>query len=121
MTTLFIAIFSIILSVAAQFCLKAGMSSASVKDALAQPFSHHTAIAVFTDKFIFGGFFLYGLGAIVWMAVLTKWDVSKAYTLVGLGFALTLAVGAVLGEHISQTRLMGVALICVGVFFVSRS
>jgi len=121
MRTLFIALFSIILSVAAQFCLKAGMSSATVKAALTQPFSHHTAIAVLTDKFIFSGFVLYGLGAMVWLAVLTKWDVSKAYPLVGLGFALTLAVGAVMGEHISQTRMAGVALICAGVFLVSRS
>lgn len=121
MKTLFIAIFSVILSVGAQFCLKAGMSSSAVKDALALPFSHRTAIVVLTDKFVFGGFFLYGLGAIVWLGVLSKWEVSKAYPLVGLGFALTLLVGAVFGEQISQMRILGVAFICAGVFLVGRS
>ena len=65
MNILFIAIFSISLSVAAQFSLKAGMSSAGVKAVLAQPFGFHTVLTIFFDKFIFGGFLLYGVGAIV--------------------------------------------------------
>ena len=121
MNTLFIAILSIALSVAAQFSLKTGMSGAQVKEALAQPFTLQTVVAVLTDKFIFGGFLLYGLGAIVWLGVLSKWDVSKAYPLVGLGFALTVIVGALVGENVTLSRVMGVTLICAGVFLASRS
>lgn len=121
MNTLFIAIVSIVLSVAAQFSLKAGMSSEGVRDVLAQPHTLRTLFAVLTDKYVFGGFLLYGLGAVVWLGVLSKWDVSKAYPLVGLGFVFTVAIGFLVGEQVTIPRVIGVALICAGVFLVGRS
>ena len=121
MNTFSVAIFSIVLSVMAQFSLKAGMSSVEVKAAMTQPFGWGTPMAVLTNGFVFGGFLLYGLGAIVWLGVLSKWDVSKAYPLVGLGFALTVVIGLLAGEQVSLLRSGGVVLICVGVFLVSRS
>jgi multidrug transporter EmrE-like cation transporter len=119
--TLFFAFLSIALSVMGQFSLKTGMSSVEVKHVLTRPFGLDTAITVFTDKFVLGGLSLYGLGAIVWLGVLSKWDVSKAYPLVGLGFGLTVIVGALAGEQVSPIRAAGVALICVGVVMVGRS
>jgi drug/metabolite transporter (DMT)-like permease len=121
MSTLALAILSIAVSVAAQFCLKAGMSSTAVKTVLSEPFAVRTIVTVFTDVFILGGFLLYGLGAVVWLGVLSKWDVSKAYPLVGLGFVFTAAIGHIVGENIGLTRSIGVALICIGVLFVGRS
>lgn len=121
MNTLLLAIVSIAISVAAQFSLKAGMSALHIKEALAQPLGVQTVITVFSDKFVLGGFILYGAGAVVWLAVLSKWDVSKAYPLVGVGFALSVAVGYLLGEQITASRAIGVALICAGVFVVGRS
>lgn len=121
MNTLVIAILSIALSVAAQFSLKAGMSGAAVKEILAQPFTLSTAITVLTNKFVLSGFLLYGLGAVIWLGVLSKWDVSKAYPLVGLGFIFTVAIGLMIGEHVTPTRLVGVTLISIGVFLVGRT
>lgn len=121
MNTLVIAILSIALSVAAQFSLKAGMSSVVVQGILTQPFTPRTAFTVLSDKFVLGGFLLYGLGAVVWLGVLSKWDVSKAYPLVGLGFAFTVAIGILAGEHVTLPRVIGVALICAGVFLVGRT
>ena len=65
MNTIIIAIISIALSVAAQFSLKAGMSSDGIRQVLAQPHTLRTLFAVLTDKYVLGGFLLYGLGAIV--------------------------------------------------------
>ena len=121
MKTLFIAILSIALSVAAQFSLKAGMSSDGMKEVLAQPQSIRTIFFVLMDKYVLGGFVLYGLGAVVWLGVLSKWEVSKAYPLVGLGFVFTVVVGYLLGEQITLTRVLGVALICAGAVLVGRS
>lgn len=121
MNTLFIAILSIALSVAAQFSLKAGMSSGGVKEILAQPYTFQTLFSVLTDKYVLGGFLLYGLGAVVWLGVLSRWEVSKAYPLVGLGFVLTVAIGFVVGEQVTIPRVIGVALICAGVLLVGRS
>jgi multidrug transporter EmrE-like cation transporter len=118
LTTTFI---SIALSVAAQFALKAGMSGSEIRGAMSQPLNLRTFFLVATNLQVLLGFLLYGLGAVVWLGVLSKWDVSKAYPLVGVGFALTVAIGFLAGEAISFSRIAGVALICGGVFLVSRS
>ena len=101
MTTFCIAILSIALSVMAQFLLKTGMSGAAVKAMMAEPKSCMTLITILTDKYVLGGFLLYGLGAVAWLGVLSQWEVSKAYPLVGLGFVLTLPIAYLLGEQVS--------------------
>jgi len=116
-----IALISIMLSVAAQFTLKAGMSSEVVKAMMQQPLSLTTALELATNRLVFAGFAMYGIGAVVWLGVLSRWDVSKAYPLVGVGFGLTAVIGAIMGEQITLPRLMGILLICIGVYFVSRS
>ena len=121
MMTFFVAFLSICFSVAAQFSLKAGMASASVKSAMSGPMSIDTLFAVMFNKYVAGGFVLYGLGAVVWLSVLSKWEVSKAYPMVGLGFLMTLVVGALLGEQVSAIRAIGTVLICGGVFLIARS
>ena len=121
MKTLFFAILSIAISVSAQFCLKAGMSGDSVKEILTHPQSVRRIFFVLIDKSVLGGFVLYGLGAVFWLEVLSKWDVSKAYPLVGLGFVFTVFVGYLNGEQISIARVLGVALICAGVVIVGRT
>lgn len=121
MKSLMLAILSVAFSVAAQFSLKAGMSSASVKAVLGEPLSIHSGLAIFSNKFVIAGFALYGLGAIAWLGVLATWDVSKAYPLVGLGFVFTVAIGWMIGEQVSPARILGVALICGGVVLVGRS
>ncbi len=121
MKIFFIAIMSIALSVAAQFFLKTGMSSEGVKVILSQPYSIQNLFNILLEKYILSGFLLYGLGALVWLFVLSEWDVSKAYPLVGFGFVLTVFVGYFIGEEITHTRMLGVALICIGVFLVGRS
>ncbi|MEJ6007954.1 hypothetical protein WG899_20580 [Paucibacter sp. AS339] len=121
MNPFFMALLSICISVAAQFCLKAGMSTVAVKSALTQPFAWPAAWVLFTQPFVVAGFVLYGLGAVVWLSVLSRWEVSKAYPMVGFGFALTMAVGAIAGEEITVVRVFGVALICIGVWVISQS
>lgn len=110
--TLSIALFSIALSVAAQFLLKSGMSSVRAEQGL---------LALATNLRIIGGFALYGLGAIAWLSVLRAWDVSKAYPLVGLGFAATTVIGYLLGEHVTPLRTLGTLLVCVGIVMISKS
>lgn len=121
MSTFFFAILCVALSVTAQFLLKAGMSDVEIKSVLAQPFSARTLVSVFSNLSILGGFALYGLGAIAWLGVLSQWDVSKAYPLVGLGFVFTVLIGWMIGEHVTTVRVLGVTLICVGVVLVGRS
>lgn len=89
MHPLFLALISICLSVAAQFLLKAGMSNHAAKTALTSSSGLSNLLTIFAQPYVISGFVLYGLGAVVWLSVLSRWDVSKAYPLVGIGFALT--------------------------------
>ena len=121
MNIIVIAIISVLISVAAQFSLKAGMSSAPVTAAMSQAITLRSAVQILFQPGVFFGFALYGAGAVVWLKVLSEWDVSKAYPLVGLGFAATAVIGLLMGEAVSAKRLLGVGLICLGVVLVARS
>lgn len=110
MNIFFVALASIMLSVIAQFMLKAGMSSPAAQAALSEPLALPTALAILSSPKVLAGFLLYGLGAIIWLAVLARWDVSKAYPLVGLGFAITVVVGLVMGEQVTLVRATGAPL-----------
>ncbi|HOB93926.1 MAG TPA: hypothetical protein PK306_14565 [Aquabacterium sp.] len=117
MKTALAALLSIVLSVAAQFLLKSGVTAANAQSRELP----HGLLAVLTERNVILGFLLYGLGAVIWLYVLSKWDVSKAYPLVGLGFALSVGVGFVSGENVTSARVLGVALVCLGVLVVGRS
>lgn len=121
MHPLILAIISICFSVAAQFLLKAGMASETVRTATANSSGLMTMLVIFRQPYVISGFVLYGLGAVVWLSVLARWDVSKAYPLVGMGFALTVLIGLVMGEQVSLLRACGVLLICSGVWFIAQS
>jgi len=72
--------------------------------------------------YIFVGFALYGVSAILWLQVLSKLDFSVAFPMVSLTYIATLFVGRFLfNEPVNLSRVIGVLLICSGVFFVIRS
>ncbi|MFS0756258.1 hypothetical protein ABC383_16375 [Noviherbaspirillum sp. 1P10PC] len=121
MTVLLIALISIVFSVAAQFCLKAGMSSGHIRMAMEAKLSIQGVVALISSPYIIAGFMLYGMGAMIWLAVLARWDVSKAYPLVGFGFVLAALIGLIQGENISFLRIAGIVLIVGGVAVVART
>ncbi len=114
-----LALASIVMSVAAQFSLKAGMTE--LKGPLPAGGLVQGFLAFASNRFLILGFVLYGLGALVWLSVLARWDVSKAYPIVGLGFLLSAAVGFALGEPVTLFRLLGILLIVSGVLIVAMS
>ncbi len=116
MNVILLAILSIGMSVLAQFALRAGMSRYAAVQHL-EPVWHFAL----KQPMLYLGFLLYGASAVVWLGVLARWEVSKAYPMVGLGFALTVLVGYLLGEQVGLTRALGVLLICAGVVLVGRS
>ena len=72
--------------------------------------------------YILIGFALYGVSAILWLQVLSKLDFSVAFPMVSMTYVATLFVGRFLfDEPVNLCRIVGVLLICSGVFFVIRS
>ena len=118
---LLLIVTSVTLSSLAQITLKHGMSGALVQSALQQAWPT-AAFAVMTNLFIIGGLALYALGAMVWLVVLARVDVSMAYPFVALGFLLTMILAIfMLGESVSLTRIIGTVLIAGGALLVARS
>ena len=118
---LFLALISVAISVAAQFTLKAGTNLPSTKAALGTAMSWGNIYVIASNYVLLLGLALYALSAVLWIAVLARWDVSKAYPLVGLGFILTLAIGAALGEQVTVSRALGVVLIATGILLITRA
>ncbi|MDE2305420.1 MAG: EamA family transporter [Gammaproteobacteria bacterium] len=67
------------------------------------------------------GMACYGASLCVWLAALSRAPVSVAYPMLSLGYVVV-AFASVwwLGESFSPVKLIGIALICVGVVLVSR-
>lgn len=113
---------SVALSAIAQLFLKLGMSSMAVQQALSQGRFLQTAWVVATNFLIVAGLTLYTLGAVLWLLVLARVDLSYAYPFVGIGFILTMILGwLLLNESLGGARLAGTLLVVAGVWLVSSS
>jgi drug/metabolite transporter (DMT)-like permease len=69
-----------------------------------------------------GGLLLYGVGALSWIMVLSRMNLSYAYPFLALNFVLVALVSRlVLGESIPLMRWVGIALICAGIVAIANS
>ena len=81
-----------------------------------------TWIKVLTEPYVLLGFGLYGAASLVWIRVLSEHELSLVYPLISLSYAISLVVGRwVFGDELNLARIIGVALIVLGAFVVSRS
>lgn len=119
---LFLILCSVALSALAQLLLKLGMSNSQIQQAVERGSSLTALWAAASNSKVIAGLSLYALGAVLWLLVLAKSDLSFAYPFVGLGFIMTMAFGVwVLHEPIGVSRSVGAALVVIGVYLVSRS
>jgi multidrug transporter EmrE-like cation transporter len=119
LTTSFILL-SVTLSVTAQILLKHGMSSIAVQSGIKSTL-YDAVWTIFTNISVLLGLFAYVASAGVWLFVLSKVDVSKAYPFVGLGFVGTMLFASwFLNEPLTITKIVGTFLIVIGVFIVSK-
>jgi multidrug transporter EmrE-like cation transporter len=115
-----LALLSILMSAMAQILLKIGMGSAAVQQSLGDATS--VLLSSFATWQVLAGLALYGAGALVWLFVLARVDVSAAYPFVGLGIAVTAFAGVLLlNEPLSLMRVLGTGLVVAGVLLVGRS
>jgi len=120
LTTLGLIIASVCLSAIAQVVLKAGMSGTRIVAAFARDTPVDVALAIIAEPLIWLGLTLYAVGAVVWLFVLAKVNVSLAYPFVGLGFLMTMGFAiAFLGETVTPARAIGTCLVAGGVLLVA--
>lgn len=119
--TLILIVWSVALSSLAQILLKLGVSSASVRLSLATGSQIDRLLAFSLSPWIIAGMALYGLGALLWLNVLVKTEVSQAYPFMGLGFVITAALGyLIFHDTFGPARLVGTLLVISGICLIAR-
>lgn len=112
---------AIVLGTCAQLLLKAGTNSVG-----AFAFTLENAIPVgmklALEPRILGGAGCYVVSLAIWIMALSRVEVSMAYPMLSIGFALNAVLAWwLLGEAVTPMRLVGIFIIIVGVWLVARS
>ena len=111
----------VLLNAAAQLFLKEGMRRIGHFEFVWADIVPIT-IQVAGNVFVLGGLLCYVVSVAVWLLVLSRVEVSFAYPLLSVGYIVNAVGGYYLfQENLSLTRITGILIICVGVYFVTRS
>jgi drug/metabolite transporter (DMT)-like permease len=111
---------SVASGVAGQTVIKLGVSHPGASDATGDLFS--LVAMILRSPLVLLGLLLYGIGALAWIAVLARLDLSLAYPFLALNFVLvTIASRLFLGETVPALRWAGILVICGGILLVARS
>ncbi|HEY6095229.1 MAG TPA: SMR family transporter [Gallionellaceae bacterium] len=75
-----------------------------------------------TEPHIMGGLGFYVISVVVWIMALSRVEVSIAYPMLSIGYVVNaLAAWWLFGEAVTMTRIVGIGIIIIGVYVVSRS
>ena len=117
MNAILVVVFSIICSSVAQLLLKKGVNSLGNLDFSADLLRAY--LAIYRTPLVLIGTGLYAFAALMWLYAISKVNLSLAYPLAALGYVVTvIGAGAFLGETVSLTRWIGIAVLCVGVCII---
>lgn len=121
MNTLPLILCGVLLNASAQLLLKEGMNRIgqfAFNWANVWPIS----LKISTNPFIIIGLGCYVLSVAFWLLVLSRADVSYAYPLVSIGYIVTtVAAMLFLHETVSLQRIIGIVIIMLGVYLVTRT
>jgi drug/metabolite transporter (DMT)-like permease len=75
-----------------------------------------------TNPYVIFGLGIYFLGTLFWLTALSRVELSFAYPFASLSYVLMLVASwAIFHENITPLRLLGSAVIIVGVLLIARS
>ena len=75
-----------------------------------------------TEPRIVAGVVCYVIGVAVWIVALSRVEVSIAYPMVSIGYAVNaVAAWYLFGEAVTRSRLIGIGIIAIGVYIVTQS
>ena len=104
---------SVLLNCAAQLCIRKGMLIVGEigMTGLVQNLGN-----MLTNLWLWAAMFCYAISILMWMAVLSKVEVSFAYPFLSVGYVVAALVGYYFfGESLTLTRIAGIIVICIGV------
>jgi multidrug transporter EmrE-like cation transporter len=116
-----IILLGVLLNAMAQLALKAGMNRVGHFDfALANVLPIGWQVG--TNPFVALGLVCYVVSVGVWLLVLSRVEVSLAYPMLSVGYVVNALIAWwFLGESLTATKIAGIAVICFGVWLLSRA
>ena len=118
--TFVMIVFGVLLNAVAQLLLKAGTRVLGVIDVRADALAN-SALGVATQPYILAGLTCYVLSVAIWIAALSRVEVSVAYPMLSLGYIVNaLAAWALFGEALTPAKMAGILVILVGVVILAR-
>ena len=100
-----------------QICLKAGLKQLGPDPAVGVVLA-----SIVRNWLVLSGFGCYGLSSLLYLVALSRLDLSYAYPMVALTYVIvTVLAWRLLGETVPIGRIMGLAIICIGVVVVAAS
>lgn len=111
----------VLLNAFAQLLLKAGVRQIGhIEFALANSWA--VACKVAGNLPIIGGLACYVVSVVVWIAALSRVEVSVAYPMLSIGYVVNAALAWWLfGEAVGVQRIAGIGVIIIGVIIVAKS
>jgi multidrug transporter EmrE-like cation transporter len=119
--TFMLILTGVLLNAAAQLLLKAGTNVVGTISLVpGQMLAMFTSVAL--QPYIVGGLACYVFSVGIWIVALSRVDVSIAYPMLSIGYVVNaVAAWYLFGESLTASRLLGIAIIILGVVIVSRS
>ncbi len=110
----------VLLNAAAQLSLKAGTNTIGVIG-IKKGRMLSLLFDIITQPYIIGGLTCYVFSVAIWIIALSRVDVSVAYPMLSIGYIVNaFAAWYLFGEMLTPAKLIGIGIIIVGVYFVSR-
>ena len=114
-------LFSVALAAVAQLTLKHGVNQVTASSGVLRVDADSVRDLVTTPS-VWAGLALFGLSAIVWLAVLSRTSLSFAYPFASLTYVLILLADRfVLDQEVPALRYAGVVFIIVGIVLVAQT
>jgi multidrug transporter EmrE-like cation transporter len=119
MGTIALTLVSVLLNAAAQIALR---SAARTGFSVVGRSLTEMLLDIFSRPGILAGIAFYGLSLLTWVGVLSRAEVSLAYPFLALGFVIVAVAGHVmLGEALTERRIIAIAIIVGGVALLATS
>jgi len=120
-TTLSYLFAGVLLNAIAQLALKAATNRMGTVS-LAMDGLGETILRAGLQPFLWLGLACYGISVAVWVAALSRTEVSLAYPFLSLGYVVNAAAAWYLfGENVSPQRILALAVIILGVWLLART
>lgn len=113
---------SVLLNSAAQLALKAGARAIGTAVPGSGAALVSAALGAAMQPWIVFGLVCYFVSAGLWIAALTRVDITVAYPMLSMGYVIAaFAAWQLFGEQLGTMRLLGIATILVGVVILARA